>query len=152
MRLRVLSTSRKTRFASKFNLTCVRGDRGCRNTNPGDVAETRGFALRVPKAKKFKRLATRDTLHGSCPNLRQREPDGRIVPTPSDVSAKGASTKRCARRKKKRRLYINLYILVRLSHWYAHPYVCGYLPPLTAFPRGFFAEACPRLACNHRLS
>ena len=31
---------------------------------------------------------------------------------------------------------------------YAHPYVCGYLPPLTAFPRGFFAEACPRLACN----
>ena len=35
---------------------------------------------------------------------------------------------------------------------YAHPYVCGYLPPLTAFPRGFFAEACPRLACNHRLS
>ena len=33
---------------------------------------------------------------------------------------------------------------------YAHPYVCGYLPPLTAFPRGFFAEACPRLACNGR--
>ena len=24
----------------------------------------------------------RDTLHGSRPNLRQRDPDGRIVPTP----------------------------------------------------------------------
>ena len=26
----------------------------------------------------------------------------------------------------------------------------GSLPSLTAFPRGFFAEACPRLACNGR--
>ena len=68
---------------------------------PGDVAETRGFALSVPKAKKFKRLATRDTLHGSRPNPRQRDPDGRIVPTPSDVSGRGASTKRYARRTKK---------------------------------------------------
>ena len=33
------------------NLTCVHGDRGCRNPNSGDVAETRGFALSVPKAK-----------------------------------------------------------------------------------------------------
>ena len=85
------------------NLTYVRGDRGCRNPIPGDVAETRGFALYyiyVPKAKNVFRLATRDTLHGSRQNLRQREPDGRIVPTPPDVSDKGASTKRCAQRKK----------------------------------------------------
>ena len=34
------------------NLTCVRGDRGCRNPIPGDVAETRGLAVSVPKAKK----------------------------------------------------------------------------------------------------
>ena len=34
------------------NFTCVRGDKGCRNPIPGDVAETRGFALSVPKAKK----------------------------------------------------------------------------------------------------
>ena len=49
-------------------LTCVHGERGCRSPIPGDVAETGGFALPVPKAKKFKRLATRDTLHGSRPN------------------------------------------------------------------------------------
>ena len=54
-----------------------------------------------PRPKKFKMLATRDTLHGSRPNLQQREPDGRIVPTPPDVWDKGANTKRCARRKKK---------------------------------------------------
>ena len=51
--------------------------------------------------KKFERLATRDTLHGSRPNLRHRDLDGRIVPTPSDVWDKGASTKRYARRSKK---------------------------------------------------
>ena len=45
---------------------------------------------------KIKRLATRDTLHGSRPNLRQRDPDGRIVPIPSDVSDRGASTSRDA--------------------------------------------------------
>ena len=26
--------------------------------------------------------------------------------------------------------------------------VCGSLPPLTAFPRGFFAEECPSLRCK----
>ena len=66
-----------------------------------DVAETRGFALSMPKAKKGKkRLDTRDTLHESRPNLRQRDPNGRIVPTSPNVSDKGASTKRCVRRKK----------------------------------------------------
>ena len=34
------------------NPTCVHGDRGCGNTIPGDAAETRGFALSMPKARK----------------------------------------------------------------------------------------------------
>ena len=39
------------------NLTRIHGDRGCGNTIPGDVAETRGFASSMPKAKKkIKRL------------------------------------------------------------------------------------------------
>ena len=54
-----------------------------------------------PSPNKLKRLATRDTLHGSRPNLRQRDPNGRIVPTPPNVSDKGTSTKRYAREKKK---------------------------------------------------
>ena len=33
-------------------ITCVHGDRGCGNPIPGDVVETWGFALSVPKAKK----------------------------------------------------------------------------------------------------
>ena len=106
------------------NLTYVRGDRGCRNPIPEDVAETRGFALGVPKAKKSKRLATRDTLHRSRPNLRQREPDGRIVPTPPDVWDKGASTKRCARRKKKiTNIHIHEYIFTGYSQ-VPVPFLC----------------------------
>ena len=50
--------------------------------------------------KRLKRLAMRETMHGSRPDLRQREPDGRIVPTLSGVSDKSASTNGCARRKK----------------------------------------------------
>ena len=46
---------------------------------PGDLPQV------CPRPKKFNRLATRDTLHGSRPNLRQHEPDGRIVPTAPDV-------------------------------------------------------------------
>ena len=44
------------------NLTCVHGDRGCRNPIPGDVAETRGFAkkkvllLSTPKKYFFVRV------------------------------------------------------------------------------------------------
>ena len=70
---------------------------------PGDLPQM------SPTPKKFQRLATRDTLHGSRPNLRQREPDGRIVPTPPDVSDKGAGTKRCAQRKKKNHNYTYTY-------------------------------------------
>ena len=83
--------------------------RGMRKPNPRGDAETPSpgmlrklgdLPLGCPRPKKFKRLATRDTLHGSRPNLRQRDPNGRIVPTPPNVSYKGVSTKRCARRKK----------------------------------------------------
>ena len=34
------------------NLTCVRGDRGCRNPIPRDVAETRGFNLKCAQGQK----------------------------------------------------------------------------------------------------
>ena len=81
------------------NFTCVRGDKGCRNPIPAGML--RKLPQVRPRPKKFKRLTTRGTLHGSRPNLQQREPDGRIVPTPPDVWDKGANTKRCARRKKK---------------------------------------------------
>ena len=70
---------------------------------PGDLPQV------CPRPKKFKRLATHDTLHGSRPNLRQREPDGRIVPIPPDVWDEGASTKRCARREKKSHNYTSTY-------------------------------------------
>ena len=40
------------------NLTCVHVDRGCGNSIPGDVAETRGFALSVPKGKKVQNAQT----------------------------------------------------------------------------------------------
>ena len=61
--------------------------------SPGMLRKPGGLPQVCPGSKKFKRVATRDTLHGSRPNLRQREPDGRIVPIPPDVSDKGASTK-----------------------------------------------------------
>ena len=74
------------------NLTYVHGDRGCGNP---------GSALNMPKAKKVTRaFATRDTLHGSRPNLGQRDPKVRTVPTPSDVSDKGASTKGYGRKQR----------------------------------------------------
>ena len=70
---------------------------------PGDLSKV------CPKVKKLERLATRDTQHGSRPDLQQREPDGRIVSTPPDVWDKGASTKGCARSKKKSQLYFYIY-------------------------------------------
>ena len=70
---------------------------------PGDLPQV------CPRPKTFKRLATRDTLHGSRPNLRQRDPKGRIVPTPSDVSDEGTSTKRCAGRRIKNGNYTYTY-------------------------------------------
>ena len=97
--------------------TCVRGDKGCKNPIPAGMLRKPGDLPQVcPRPIKFKRLATRDTLHGSRPNLQQREPDGRIVPTPPDVWDKGANTKRCARRQKKIQLYI--YICLRYSSKY----------------------------------
>ena len=64
--------------------------------SPGMLRKPGDLPYPCPRPKKFKRLATRDTLHGSRPNLQQRDPNGRIMTTPSDVSDK--STKRCARR------------------------------------------------------
>ena len=58
------------------NFTCVRGDKGCRNPIPAEMLRKPGDLPQVcPRPKKFKRVATRDTLHGSRPNLQQREPD-----------------------------------------------------------------------------
>ena len=78
---------------------------------PGDLPQV------CPRPKKCKRLATRDALHGSRPNLRRREPDGRVVPIPSDVSEKEASTKICARRKKQFHNYTYAYIAILRGVW-----------------------------------
>ena len=67
----------------------------------GMLRKPGGLPQVCPRPKKIEGLATRDTLHESRPNLRRRDVDSRIVPTPSDVSDKGASTKRYARRKQK---------------------------------------------------
>ena len=83
------------------------GDAGTQS--PGMLRKPWGLPQVCPRPKKFKKLATRDTLHGSRLNFQQREPDGRIVPTPPDVWDKGASTKKCARRKKRTLLYICIY-------------------------------------------
>ena len=78
--------------------------------SPGMFRKPGDFPQVCPRPKKFKRLAMRDTQHGSRPNLQQREPGGRIVPTPPDVWDKGASTKRCARRTKKITiLHVHMY-------------------------------------------
>ena len=58
-------------------------------TGIGDDAETwrcvmrnpRGFFSSCPRAKKLKRLATRDTPHGSRPNLDDSDRRVRVVPT-----------------------------------------------------------------------
>ena len=81
-------------------LTCVRGDGDAETQSPGMLRKPGDLPQVCPRPKKVKRLATRDTLHRSRLNLREHEPDGRIVPTPHDVSDKGASTKRRARKKK----------------------------------------------------
>ena len=58
------------------NLTCVHGDCGCGNTIPVDVAETRGFALSVPKAKKKLKGLPRAT---HCTDRAQTS--GNVTPT-----------------------------------------------------------------------
>ena len=94
------------------NRTCIHGDRGCGSIIPGDVAETRGFALSVPKAKNFKRLATCDTLHGSRPNPRQRDSNGRIVLTPLTCGQRCEHEEMCPK-KKKRKLYVRGIEMIR---------------------------------------
>ena len=100
MRQRVPSTSRKPRFASKPYM----GIGDAETQTPGMLRKPGDLPYVRPTPKKLKRLATRDVLNGSRPNLRQREPDGRVLPTPTNVWDEGASTKRCARREKKSQL------------------------------------------------
>ena len=75
----------------------TRGQRMWKSRPRGCCGTPRDLPCPCPRKKTFKRLATCDTLHGWRPNLRQRDPNGSIVPTPYDVSDKGASKKRCAR-------------------------------------------------------
>ena len=58
----------------------------------------RYFEKIAPRAKKVQEACQAHTLHGWRPNLRQRDPNGRIVHTPPSVSSK----KRCVRKKKKK--------------------------------------------------
>ena len=74
--------------------------------SPGMLRKPGDLPYMCPRPKKFKRLATPDTLHGSRPNLRQREPDGRIVPTPPDVRTKVRARRDVPKGKKKSHLYI----------------------------------------------
>ena len=83
------------------------GIRDAETLSPGMLRKPGDLPYPRPRPKQFKRLATRDTLHGSRPNLRQRDPNGRIMPTPPNVSDTGVSTNRCgSRRLKKCQLYV----------------------------------------------
>ena len=109
--VRVPSTSGKTRLVSKYYV----GTRGwgMRKHHPRGCCGNPGICLiHAQGQKKIKGLprATHCTDHAQ--NLRQRDPNGRIVPTPSDVSDKGASTKRCARRKKENGKYTYTYKMI----------------------------------------
>ena len=128
----------KSRVCIQF-LRAYAGIRDAETQSPGMLRKPGDLPQVCPRPKKFKRLATRDTLHGSRPNLQQREPDGRIVPTPPDVWDKGASTKRCARRKKKNHNYTYTYALpenrtllctqrVRVPLHYSYEYAMVYVP------------------------
>ena len=109
-------------FASKGCVNPIPG--GMWKPNPRGDAETPSLGMLrkpgdspypYPRPKKFKRLATRDTLHGSRPNLRHRDPNGLIVPTPPSVSDKGASTKLCAREHKNDNCtYVYMHDLLRI--------------------------------------
>ena len=91
---------------------------------PGDLPKV------CPRPKKFKRRATRDTLHGSHRNLRQRDPNGRIVPTPSDVSDDVASTKRCAPLKKVTIIRIHMCRVCGCAECHSDTYIYIYIESL----------------------
>ena len=71
---------------------------------PGDLPQV------CPRPKNIQRPATRDTLHGLRPNLRQRDPKDRNVPIPPNVSDKGANTNRCVRKKKEKKTNMRVHI------------------------------------------
>ena len=119
------------------NLTRVHGHRACVNPIPRGMRKPGDFPQVCPRPKKFERLATRDTLHGSRPNLRRRDPKDRTVPPPLNVSGKGASTKRCVRKKKRGQLHVHIYKV-----------------PLREVPRGVAQERSPNIqhltACGQK--
>ena len=61
---------------------------------PGMFRKPEDLPCQCPRQTNFKSLAIRDTLHGSRPNLRHRDRDGRIMLTPLNGSDKGSSRKR----------------------------------------------------------
>ena len=78
---RVIPSTKAEKPGLHPNFTCVRGDKGCRNPIPAGMLRKPGDLPQVcPRPKMFKRLATRDTLHGSRPNLPQREPTVELCP------------------------------------------------------------------------
>ena len=120
--MRVPSTSE---FPVCIQILCAyTGTRDAETQTPRMLRKPRDLPQVCPRPKTFYRLATRDTLHGSRPNLRQSDPDGRIMPTPPDVSDKGATTIRCARRKKITHaiihihIYIDYFVIIFFPRWY----------------------------------
>ena len=100
------------------HFTYVRRDRGCRNPIPGNVSETRGFALSVPKAKKV--LNACHALHTA-----------RIAPKPPATRARRSNcahpTRRLGQRyeheemypKKKKNTIIHIHMVETsgTQHW-----------------------------------
>ena len=105
------------------NLSYVHGVRGCVNSIPGGRRNPFPGGMQKPNPRGMREyhprgclgtpgiclihaqdqkscLATRDTQHRSRPNLRRRDPNGRILPASSDASDKAASKKRCSPRKR----------------------------------------------------
>ena len=95
------------------DLTCVYGDRGCKNPNPGDVAETRGFAISVPKAKKSLKGLTRAT---HCTDRAQTSgnvsPAVELCPPYHTFGTKVRARRDVPKRKKKITIiHVHIYIL-----------------------------------------
>ena len=106
MRRHVPFTSRKTLFASKPYM----GIGDAETQTPGMLRKPGDLPYVSPRPKKFERLATHDTLNGSRPNLRQREPDGRIVPTPPNrLGQKCEHEEMCPKEKKHTHNYTYTY-------------------------------------------
>ena len=94
-------------------LRAYRRIRDVETQSPGMLRKPEDLPYPCPRPENIKRLATRDTLHRSRPNLRQRDRMGRIVPTSSDVSGKErCKHKKVCPKKKKPGNYTYTYIVV----------------------------------------